>query len=388
MLFFMFVSYGTFFPIISMYLTQILHFSGKQTGIILSLSAITAFFSPFITSLIADRVITSEKLFGLLAFFTGILLFIMRFIDDFYIFLLVYTLFSISIGPTINLINAIIFHHTSSKEKEYSLIRVWGTYGWIAAAWIFGYFYLGVLNKPLYWLFYISGFFAILSAFISLTIPEENIEHRGLGHFELLPRDALRVFKSRFIIIFVLIGLLLNIQEKFYYFGTAIFLEHKGFSKEVIMPIMSLGQFFEIFAMLYLPFFLSKLNYKKTMLIGGVLYTLRTAVFMIPFTFFYFLGNAFHGPGYTLFFAPFFIVMDKFSNAKNRAGVQQIIGILFTGVGNIIGQNLAGFFFDLSKSTNGDINFNIYWLVPSLIGVFALSVFYFIFDDKKIPKET
>jgi hypothetical protein len=56
---------GAFVPVLSLYLINYLHFSGRQAGIIFSLTSAGSIVAPLFTIYIADRFIPSERLLGL-----------------------------------------------------------------------------------------------------------------------------------------------------------------------------------------------------------------------------------------------------------------------------------------------------------------------------------
>src|SRR6056297_3510566 len=62
-MFLLMFAFGTFFPILSLYLTKQLHFTGTQTCVIMSMSAVSAIVAPLVGSFLADRVLSAEKLF-------------------------------------------------------------------------------------------------------------------------------------------------------------------------------------------------------------------------------------------------------------------------------------------------------------------------------------
>jgi MFS family permease len=74
MMFLQFFIAGAYAPVLSLYLKDFLHFSGTQTGIILSVTAAGALIAPLVTSLVADRFIKAERLLGVLQIAGGALL--------------------------------------------------------------------------------------------------------------------------------------------------------------------------------------------------------------------------------------------------------------------------------------------------------------------------
>jgi len=384
LIFFLFFSFGSITPILSLYLTQILHFSPTQVGLILSLAAVSSLVTPIIGAVFADRLISTEKLFSILILISGLSLIVMPLVQSFYSFLILYGLYAMVLGPSISLMNTIIFHHVKGGSKNYGFIRVWGTLGWIAVAWGFGYFWLkiGDTNSKLFTAFYLSGFINIFLGVLVFFIPSAviNLEKK----IELFPKSALKIILNRDILIMSSIIFLSFFTDAFYVFGAAPFLKSTGLSGHYILPVLSIGQILEIPAMFLLAKFLSKFGIRKIIIWGVFFNFLRyffisqsTSILGISF------GILFHGPAYAFIFSSAFIFLDKNSDKKNRAGVQQYYAIITSGMGSFFGNNLAGYVAKLN-TINGNINYSSYWSIPLMITISLLLFIVFVFKPKSI----
>src|SRR5262249_40547896 len=54
---------------------------------------------------------------------------------SFWAFLTLMLIHSLFYVPTISITNSIAFTHLKDAKREFGLVRVWGTIGWIAASW-------------------------------------------------------------------------------------------------------------------------------------------------------------------------------------------------------------------------------------------------------------
>src|SRR4030042_3140212 len=139
-----FMAVGAVMPVLSLYLKDYLHLSSFQAGIIMAMSSIASFVSPVVTSFIADKIISAERLFTICQFIGAAAMGFLAFQKNFFGVLFLYLFYSLIMGPTIALINAIIFHGSSNEDsKNYGFLRVWGTVGWVIVAWGF-YFWLNL----------------------------------------------------------------------------------------------------------------------------------------------------------------------------------------------------------------------------------------------------
>ncbi|HMB00416.1 MAG TPA: MFS transporter, partial [Spirochaetota bacterium] len=140
---------GATIPIISLYLKDYLGFSGLQCGLIVGMSAFAGISAPFISSVIADRIIKVEYLYAGSHLVSGMIMFLLAGQQSFLPFFLLYSIYTLINVPTTALANAIVLHQVPHASHDYGKVRLWGTAGWIAVGWIFSYIYLrGAGGEP------------------------------------------------------------------------------------------------------------------------------------------------------------------------------------------------------------------------------------------------
>ena len=118
-------------------------------------SAIGSIVSPFFLGMIADRFFPVQKVLGVMHILSGIFVFCAPFFAEgnfisaplFLGFLLLHMLCYM---PTVNLAAATAFHILDNREKQFPLIRVFGTLGWITAGIIVSKFLHGGYNGHAY----------------------------------------------------------------------------------------------------------------------------------------------------------------------------------------------------------------------------------------------
>ncbi len=401
-MFIQFFAYGAISPIISLYLKDYMHFSDTQTGLILACAAISALISPLITTFIADRFISAERLLGICNIISSILMFILSFLKNnifpvniiFFMFLFVYIFYSISNAPTSALVNAITFHNYSEKRQNYGTIRVWGTIGWIAVAWIFSFLWLkSGGDKSISERFPDALKLSAISSFIvgvySFTFPEHRFKNIKKEIKTLIPVELLKVIIKPEIIILFILGFFVAIIDKFYFYGTSPFLKQMGIKENMILPAMSLGQLPEIFTMWFIGFLILKLGYKKILIAGLIFEVFRFFAFSIgtPIILILFALMA-HGFTYALFFTPCSIFLDSHCNEKARAGVHLFFSIIIGGIASFFGNFMAGQtanLFMISKVSKV-INYKNFWMVPFIISIVVLVLALIFFKEKKKEK--
>src|SRR5258705_12588812 len=142
MMFLQFFIWGAWYTTIAVYMTN--HGMERLTFWPYTVNPIAAIVAPFFLGLVADRYFSTEKVLGALHLLGGlVLLAVPRFIGAPSTFILLLLLYNLCYMPTLGLANSLAFHHIQSQEKQFPLIRVFGTIGWIVA----GLFISFVLSK-------------------------------------------------------------------------------------------------------------------------------------------------------------------------------------------------------------------------------------------------
>src|SRR5438045_719398 len=133
MMFFQYVIWGSWYVTISTYLTQTLHFSGSEAGVVFGTVSVACLVSPFFVGLVADRFFSTERVMAVLyALGAGLMLLMMRartFGEVYWLMLA----FCLCYFPTIALSNSIAMQQVKDPGRDFPPIRVMGTLGWIAA---------------------------------------------------------------------------------------------------------------------------------------------------------------------------------------------------------------------------------------------------------------
>lgn len=386
----MFMQYfvaGAIVPVMSLYLKDHLDFSGSQVGIILAMSAIAAFVSPVIGAFIADRVISAERLLGLCHFCGAAVMAVLSFQTDFLPVLLLYLVYVLILGPSVALTNSITFHHTPKADHHFGGIRMWGTIGWIAVAWLFSYLWLrgGGQDNIASRLPDALKFSAISSVFFgayALTLPKSDARSENTA--SIVPIESFRVLVRPEILLLSVICFLMALIHKYYYFGMAPFLRLTGFSDSNIMPVMSLGQITEVFAMAFLGFCLVRGGFKRVMIAGICAELIRFTIYAIgePIPLIV-CGTFLHGFSFTFFATTAYIYLDSHCDKSSRTGVHQLFAIITGGFGNFFGNLVAGWAADyFTDFQSGSIDYVYFWTVPALIAAVCLVTIVLFFPSR------
>jgi MFS family permease len=376
---------------LSLYLKDTLHFTGAQAGMVLSTTAIGSLVAPLVTVFVADRWIKAERLLAVSQLASGVLMLAFSAQRTFlpvigYYFC--YTLFSV---PSFALVNAIIFHHFTGTRHKFGTVRVWGTIGWIAVAWTFGYLWLrqggGAAGSRLPDALKLAAYASLALGLYAFTLPVNRplIRNAGAG---FLPLDSLRVLKTPAVLRLCVFMFCMSFIYRFYYFGTAPFLRATGFADNVIMPVMSLGQVTEVFAMGILGLLLLRFGPKRVILLGLLLDCFRYATAALGSPFWLVIaGLAVHGLAYTFIYTTASIYLDGFCDRASRTGVHQLFAMVTSGAGSFAGNIFCGYTMDFCTGNNGAVRYHLFWLAPAtaLFLMFTVLLFSFKKNNKHAP---
>src|SRR2546422_1429841 len=128
--------WGAWLPLIYGYLPS-LGFTPGQQSWILNAFPISAIIGMFFSTQYADRHFSAEKFMAFSHLIGGLAILGLAFTRSFGLFFGLMLIHCLLYVPTISIANSIAFANMKDPQKEFGLVRVGGTIGWILAAWPF-----------------------------------------------------------------------------------------------------------------------------------------------------------------------------------------------------------------------------------------------------------
>jgi MFS family permease len=299
--------------------------------------------------------------------------------------MLVHSLFYV---PTISVSNSIAFTHLKDSQREFGLVRMGGTIGWIAASWPL-YFILqgkegGDLQTAKSYIFLVSGIASLVLAAFSLTLPHTPPKPAAAGSERLAWLRALRFLAIPYLAVLYLVTLIDATIHNGYFVMTGGFLEKIGIKPEYVMPVMSIGQLAEILTMAILGWFLKKLGWKLTLIIGVLGHAARFAVFaFFPHDHVVIIAvQVLHGICYAFFFATLYIFIDVAFPKDVRASAQGLFNLLVLGIGDLAAKWI---FIPLQGrlTVDGQVDYRTLFLVPTFMALVAAGLLLVFFHPPK-----
>ena len=393
MMFIQFFIWGAWYVTLGTYLGKGLGFEGGDIGAAYSTVAWAAIISPFFVGMVADRFLSAERVLAVAHILGGIIMFYAATITDPRIFFWVVLGYALCYTPTLALTNAIAFNQMTSPEKEFPLIRVLGTLGWIVAGFtitalsVLGFKDIEATAFPMK----MAAGASIIMGLFSFALPHTPPKSKGekVTVSDILGLEALKLMKKPSFAIFVVSSLLICIPLAFYYSFANLFFNESGMTG--VAAKMSFGQVSEVVFMLVMPFFFARLGVKKMLLIGMFAWFARYLLFAFGnadgLIFMFYGGILLHGICYDFFFVTGQIYVDKEAPESVRASAQGFIALVTYGVGMVIGNNIAGQVAEHYQVMEGaeviGHNWPQIWLVPAVMAIVVVVLFALLFRDKK-----
>jgi nucleoside transporter len=385
MMFLEYFVWGSWYVTMGTYMSVHLNSSGVQIGAAYSALAIATMISPFFLGMVADRYFSAQKLMGALHLIGAILLYGATQIEDNTAFYWVILVYSLLYMPTIGLSNSIAFNQMHDPGKQFPMIRVFGTLGWIVAGLLIGQ--LGIEKTP--YTFIMAASVSAAYGLYSFTLPDTPPKARE-GQTSLakaIGSEAIVLFRNRSYLIFFISAILICIPLAFYYGFANLFLVEKGM--EDAAGKMILGQISEAVFILAIPFLFNRIGVKNMLILGMAAWILRYMAFgngdVNTHLWLLYAGIILHGICYDFFFVTGYMYTEKKAGEKIKNSAQGLFTFATYGLGMFIGTWISGFVVD-NYITGNTHDWLKIWMVPAYIALAVLILFIIFFREKEKSK--
>jgi len=418
-----FFIWGAWLPLIYAYLPS-LGFTPVQQAWILNAFPIAAIIGMFFSNQFADRHFAAERFLGFSHLIGGLAMLGLGFSRAFWPFLILMWLHCLFYVPTNSIANSIAFANMKDPQKEFGLIRMGGTLGWILAAWPFTFIlvdwarvkaaaprgvvaWIGTvlgsgltgqaLRQATRWTFIVAGIASLALAAFSLLLPHTPPKKRIAGTANGTERfawlEAFKLLKRPFVLVLWLIAFIDAFVHNLYFNWTGTFLGTApaaggvGIPGNWIMPVMSLGQVSELLTMLVLGVVLKKLGWRFTMLIGILGHAARFAVYaFFPSQPWMIVAiQILHGVCYAFFFATVYIFVDTYFPKDVRSSAQGLFNVMILGLGVLAANSLGPWLLQSVFTSAGVTDFRTMFLIPCLTALGAAVLLAVAFRPPAVP---
>jgi MFS family permease len=392
-----FFIWGAWLPLIFGYLPS-LGFSPGQQSLILNAFPVASIVGMFFSNQWADRSSSPERVLAFSHLIGGLAILGCGFTRDFLPFFALMLVHCLLYVPTISITNSIAFANMKNADKEFGIVRMGGTIGWILAAWPFTFIFVnwaavdaahpqGIVNwlgtalgNPLVgdaakaatrWTFIVAGIASLLLAAWSLILPKAAAKSAPAASGTAWSQ-AFSLLSKPFILVLWLVTLVDAFVHNAYFNWTGVFLGTAreaggvGIASNWIAPIMSIGQIFEVLTMFILGATLKKLGWRTTMVVGILGHAARFAVYaFFPQSAGMIIAiQVLHGICYAFFFATVYIFVDAYCPKDIRASAQGLFNLQILGIGVLIANSICPWLLQSVYTSGGVTDFRGLFLVP------------------------
>jgi nucleoside transporter len=290
--------------------------------------------------------------------------------------------------PTLGLTNTLAFHNLTNQEKQFPMIRVFGTLGWIVANIVVSdWLKADFVKTPIL----VAGVAGVIMGLYSFTLPHTPPPSAGkqASVREIIGLDALTQLSSGSFWVFIISSLLVCIPLSAYYAYAPVFLGAAGVEQPA--ATMKWGQISEVGFMVLMPLFFVRLGVKWMLIVGIFAWVSRYALFAVaaPSEIFWmmFVGVLLHGICYDFFFVTGQIYVDKKAHPAIRGQAQGFLVLSTLGVGMLVGTFVSGRLFKEIVTGEGAEALNQYqtfWAIPA-VGALAIMVVFALLFRETLP---
>ena len=408
-----FFIWGAWLPLIFGYLPS-LKFTTAEQSWILNAFPIAAIVGMFFSNQYADRHFAAEKFLAVSHLIGGLSILGLAFTTSFATFFTLMLIHCLLYVPTISITNSIALANMKDAQKEFGIVRMGGTIGWILAAWPFTFilvdwakvsatpshglveWFRTVLSSPLAgealqkgtrWTYIVAGIASLVLSAFSLALPHTPPKKVTQGEDRFAWLEAVKLLRHPFVMVLWLVTFIDAFVHNCYFNWTGTFLSAAkeaggvGIPGMWVMPVMSIGQVAEILTMFVLGATLRKLGWRTTMVVGILGHAARFA------TYAFFPGSAaviivvqvLHGICYAFFFATVYIFVDEFFPKDVRASAQGLFNVMILGIGVLVANSVCPYLMQTVFTHDGVTNFRSLFLVPlsaASLAALALAAFF------------
>ena len=392
----------------------------SEQAMVLNAFPIAAIIGMFFSNQFADRNFAAEKFLAFSHLGGGLAILGCGFTKDFWPFFSLMFVHCLLYVPTLSITNSIAFANMKDPQKEFGIIRMGGTFGWILVAWPFTFVFVdwaavpalgdvgfvkwigaavahpltgAVAQAATKWTFIVSGIISLALAAFSLTLPHTPAKKKAKGAGESLAwLEALKLLKHPFVLVLFLVTFVDSFVHNCYFNWTGGFLGASreaggvGIASNWIMPVMTIGLVAELLTMFILGATLKALGWRVTMIIGVLGHAARFAVYAyFPESQGLIIGvQILHGICYAFFFATVYIFVDEHFPKDARSSAQGLFNVMILGIGALVANSICPPLGQVIFKHGDMVDYHGIFLVPTFAALAAAGALLLFFHPPKI----
>ncbi|MFU8836692.1 MAG: MFS transporter [Thiohalomonadaceae bacterium] len=336
---FYFASLGALIPYWSLYLKSE-GFSSLEIGQLMALLMATKIISPNLWGWLADHTgkrMAVVRLGSLLALFSYLGIFV---VEGFWGMALVMLAFSFFWNAVLPQFEATTLSQLGEHSHRYSMIRLWGSIGFIIAVVVLGPI-LDISGPGLLPL-------VMVGLFVAIWLSSLSVAEQPLRHSELLHQPILQVLRKPEVIALLAVCFLMQASHGPYYTFYTIFMEEIGYSRALIGQFWALGVVAEVVIFLIMSRMVPRFGLRRLLLWATLLTVLRWLLIgTLPQSLTVMLfAQLLHAASFGVFHAVAIALFHQFFVGRNQGRGQALYSSLAFGGGGAFGALYSGMLWD------------------------------------------
>lgn len=388
----MFMEYaiwGAWFPVLAARLFGPLKMTGKQTSLIYATLPLACIVFPLVGGWLADTRVNTEWILVVSHLVGAVLLFIAASKTTFKGLFSVLLLYSVFFAATLPLVNSLMFHHLAKAYSDPAdvdaasgKIFLWAPVAWAMA----GYFLTGWR-----WKFktgekgrdclYFAAILSVVMAIGCIFLPHTPPAAATTDAVQTPIRDTLQMLGQTEFLVFILASMIIAGLMQFYFLGTAQFMQDVGVPSKNVPASMAIAQVAQALGTLFLlGFLLNSFGFKWTLVVGAGCWLLMYVIYVVSKARLLIIpAQALHGLAYVFFIIVGQIYAKSVAPKEILSTMQALMFAATTGLGMLLGTQLAGVVMDKFK-TEGKFQWRQIFMVPAAIALVCILVFILLFN--------
>ncbi|MDD3242438.1 MAG: MFS transporter [Eubacteriales bacterium] len=322
----------------SVYLKDI-GMSNTQIGTIMSVAPLIAMFFQPLWGMLGDRMPQKRWLLtGLLLGF-GVVALLLRTTVNFGLLIVLFTLMNIVQSPCTPIMDTVTLEYVQEHNHAFGPIRMMGSVGYVAMAWLSGIY----MNNDVSKVFYILAGLAGVLAALTLLMPPVK------GHQTKANKVPLKVlFQNKELVLLFVMVFCASVTTTYGHTFFGKYFSQLGASTSMLGAMLFVGSFLEIPFLLFADKLMPKLSIWAWVLLGFAITALRWVLIGVTTNLYALMAlqmpNLFATICFT--YGPVLYVNKK-APQQLRATAQSILVFAGFGLSRVVGSLLGGYFSDL-----------------------------------------
>jgi len=359
---------------------------GSWVSIAFAVLPICSLVTPLVGGALADERVSAQRLFGWASLLAAVMVALAFGFLDWGLppvwFIVGLAAYGLTSGPCWGLLANIGLSNLGNPEKQFPLVRLGATFGWVGAGFLTSYA-LNADSSP------VAGYAAavahLCSGVIGLFLPDTPPLGRGKSWRSALGLGGFVLFKNRdHAVLFCVTGLFSIPLAAFYMFSPELL---KALGDKSPSASMTIAQASEVVAMLVLGTMMLKYRLKTILLwalgLSVLRYGLSGYAGLTGAVGWHMLGIGLHGVCYTFYFVTVQVYMNRRVDPRLRGQAQGLLSLMTSGVGPLAGALFCGWLRVVCVDENGNGWQNFWWILAGVITV-CWAIFGILYRGRKV----